>query len=231
MKNKLPRIKRKIIQKVAILGVKLLNYLPKRPLKIRGFIIKPCEHVFFPGKTSAGYFFVNYIAVDKGDVVLDVGCGTGILSIASTKKASRVVAVDISKEAVACTQKNVNINHLEDKVEVMQSDLFKNLGKDDKFDLVIFNPPLLPGKPKTKADRSWFDYEGMLLNRFFKEVSSYLKSNGKIQISHTSTAFISKEHFEELISKYGFIVTKRTEEKGILGFLTIYTLQKSKNKY
>ena len=73
-----------------------------------------------------------------GDDVLDVGSGSGILSIGAVKLgAARVWAVDLFDDAVQSTKKNAALNGCEDKIEAFQGDLTKGL--DVKADLVCAN--------------------------------------------------------------------------------------------
>jgi len=213
-----------VLQKIAILGIKLVNYLPKKAIKVKGYVINPCKHVFYPGKTSISNFFVKHIDVNKGDIVLDMGCGTGILAISCAKIASKVVAVDITSEAVDCAQKNIKLNNLEYKIDVRKSDLFQRLKKDEKFDLIIFNPPLLPGIPKTKDELMWFDQGGIIFRDFLRDVNFYLKKNGRIQVPYTSTAPLTRQQIESYFKKYGLNIKKKIEKRGIIGELILYTL-------
>ena len=73
-----------------------------------------------------------------GDDVLDVGSGSGILSIGAVNLgAARVWAVDLFDDAVQSTKKNAALNGCEDKIEAFQGDLTKGL--DVKADLVCAN--------------------------------------------------------------------------------------------
>lgn len=69
--------------------------------------------------------------------VLDIGTGTGILSIGAAKLgAARVVAVDIDPKAAEIARQNVNINHVQDKVSVMNIDI---INLDGSFDIIVAN--------------------------------------------------------------------------------------------
>ena len=72
------------------------------------------------------------------DVVLDVGCGSGILSIASALLGvKKTVGVEIDPVAVDVARENVERNRLADRVEVLRGDLTKGL--DLKADIVVAN--------------------------------------------------------------------------------------------
>lgn len=69
--------------------------------------------------------------------ILDVGTGTGILSIACAKLgAEKVVALDIDPLATEIARKNVSINHVGDQVEVVTQDVGKFKGL---FELIVAN--------------------------------------------------------------------------------------------
>ena len=76
--------------------------------------------------------------VKPEDKVLDVGCGTGILSIAAAKLGSKdILAVDLDPEAVASTKRNAELNHCEEVMDIRIGDLTKGL--DYKADVVVAN--------------------------------------------------------------------------------------------
>lgn len=72
-----------------------------------------------------------------GDTVFDIGCGSGILSIVSSKLgAKNVYAVDIDDVAVKVASLNVKLNNVSN-VEVFKSDLLNNL--TGKADIIVAN--------------------------------------------------------------------------------------------
>ncbi|MBL0388365.1 50S ribosomal protein L11 methyltransferase [Tumebacillus sp. ITR2] len=76
--------------------------------------------------------------IQPGDTLVDVGCGTGILSIACAKLgAGSVLALDLDPVAVQVAQENVELNGVSDKITVRANDLLK--GVDEKFDIVVAN--------------------------------------------------------------------------------------------
>ena len=69
--------------------------------------------------------------------MLDVGIGSGILSIAAAKLGvEKIVGIDIDPIALRYAKQNIEKNHVADKIEV-QEVLLNRL--DGKFDLVVAN--------------------------------------------------------------------------------------------
>lgn len=76
--------------------------------------------------------------LQPGDRLVDVGCGTGILSIACAKLgAEHVLALDLDPVAVQVAEENVELNGVSDKITVRANDLLK--GVEEKFDIVVAN--------------------------------------------------------------------------------------------
>ena len=72
------------------------------------------------------------------DHVLDVGCGSGILSVgAALLGAEKVLAIDIDPEGVKVSAENVKLNRCTDTVEVRQGNLID--GVDFKADITVAN--------------------------------------------------------------------------------------------
>ena len=79
----------------------------------------------------------KYIEPDK-DTVLDVGCGSGILAIASALLGAKdILAVDIDPVAVQVSKENIELNHLSSKIRVLEGDLTKGLNM--KAEIVVAN--------------------------------------------------------------------------------------------
>lgn len=77
----------------------------------------------------------------KGDSVLEIGCGTGALSIALAKKCkAKVTAVDINPLACELTKKNAEKNGV--KVDVLCGDMYEPV-KRKKYHMIISNPPYI----------------------------------------------------------------------------------------
>ncbi len=87
--------------------------------------------------------------------VLDVGTGCGILGIlASARGAAMVVGVDVNPSAVAAARENAEAAGLDGSFEARLGDLFSPI-RDEKFDLVISNPPYLAEEPRDVESAAW----------------------------------------------------------------------------
>jgi cobalt-precorrin-6B (C15)-methyltransferase len=75
--------------------------------------------------------------VSKEDVVVDIGCGTGGLTVEFAKKARKVYAIDLNPMATKTTQENVSKHQVEDKVEVIMADGLEALEDLGEFDVLI----------------------------------------------------------------------------------------------
>jgi len=76
--------------------------------------------------------------ITKGNIVFDIGCGSGILGIASAKLgASSVIGVDLDANAVKVAKNNVNSNHVEHIMKVYEGNLLDVV--NEKADIVVAN--------------------------------------------------------------------------------------------
>ena len=106
------------------------------------------------------------ILVRPGDTVLDLGCGSGILSIASAKMGSeRVIGIDNDKTAVKVAMENIEINGISKSVSILSGSIpDKNIGKYSN-DIIVANI-----SSKVILDLS-------------KEITEYLKPRGNLIVS------------------------------------------------
>jgi len=102
-------------------------------------------------KTDGPHFSLDAIllarfaTVRRGDVLADLGTGGGIipLILASITEAERITGIEIQSELVDIARRNAALNHLENKIEILEDDLrlVKRTQPAGQFDLVVSNPP------------------------------------------------------------------------------------------
>ena len=98
----------------------------------------------------------------KGDSVLDIGTGTGVLSLLAKKYgAGRVLAVDISEDAVNCAKENLK----DYDVEVRKNYLNFDIG--EKFDITVANLDANPAMELLQYAKNTMKEDGVLILTWF----------------------------------------------------------------
>jgi release factor glutamine methyltransferase len=105
-----------------------------------------------------------------------MGTGSGVGAVAAARLGAGVVAVDINPHAVRCARINALLNHVEDRVEVRQGDLFAAVA-GERFDLVLFNPPYFRGTPRHILDAAWRSED--VAERFAAALPRHLTPGGR----------------------------------------------------
>jgi release factor glutamine methyltransferase len=208
-------------QKIAIAGLNLLHKIKKKVL-ITVFDKKLYLYprVFDPRHIFTTKFFIKNLSVKVTDKVLDIGTGTGVLAIFAAEKARRVIAADINPFAVKCAKENVKLNKLGSKVKIIKSDLFSNV--KGKFDLILFNPPYLRGKPKRQIEYAWYDPKNKVIKNFLEQAKKHLNKNGKIFLLYSTIA--DKKKLESLIRKKGYKFKIVAKKYGLFEKFFIYEI-------
>jgi release factor glutamine methyltransferase len=151
--------------------------------------------------------------VRLNDRVLEIGVGSGYITLVASQKAKNVLGIDINPYAVRLAKINAKQNNVTN-VEFIVSDLFASI--KGKFSLIIMNPPYLPQSVDDKhrpIDCSWSGgRDGRdLTERFIKEVDNYLDSDGRIQIIQSTLSGYDKTM--KALSKKGFEVEIQDEQR------------------
>lgn len=149
----------------------VLEQVAGRPILVLPQVLNP--KLFRTGAFLAQT--LSTISLPPEALVLDMGTGTGVGAIAAAAQVARVVAVDVNPEAVRCSRINVLLNRVEDRVEVLEGDLFAPLN-GRRFDVVLFNPPYLRGEPQTLLDRALYATD--VVERFAADLQEHLRPGG-----------------------------------------------------
>ena len=103
--------------------------------------------VFSKNKVDYASLFLvkTFFASHKKDIntMLDVGCGYGFIGITLSKILNKHIdMVDINKRAVHLCEMNIKQNKVD--ASVWESNVYEKV--DNKYDLIITNPPIRAGK-------------------------------------------------------------------------------------
>jgi release factor glutamine methyltransferase len=179
-----------------------MHYPTKRTL-FDDYFFNVYEDVYEPAEDSI--LFAENLEVKKGELVLDVGTGCGMLAILASKKAARVVAVDLNPYAIRSAKENSALNGALDKIDFIQASLFTALNQKAVFDLIVFNAPYLPSEENEAASwigRSWAGgVNGReVVDCFISKVPPHLKANGRVLLMQSTVTGT-----EETINRFGEI--------------------------
>ena len=139
------------------------------------------------------YKVVEYVKETKKNnlKILDLCTGSGIIAITLKKELDQfsidVVASDISQEAIKIAKENAQFHDA--TIKFIQSDIFDSI--DDKFDVIVSNPPYIDRKDKVTMQDNVLKYdphlalfaeeEGMYFYRkIIEQANNYLNDNGVI---------------------------------------------------
>ncbi len=109
-----------------------------------GLRFKVDERVLVPRSPIAELIFRKFrpwISQDPGHI-LDLCTGSGCIGIASALAFpdSRAILTDLSVDALAVAEENIQRHQLKDRCQLIESDIFANLA-GLSFDLILSNPP------------------------------------------------------------------------------------------
>lgn len=107
---------------------------------------------------------VEFVSCLKGvdaPRVLDVGTGSGAIALACARQhpTARVVATDLSPEALAVARGNAASLDLTDRVELRQGDLYEPVDGMEPFDAILSNPPYIPSAEIAGLEAGVRDFE------------------------------------------------------------------------
>ena len=130
--------------------------------------------------------------IKNGSLVMDLGTGTGIISILLCGKTDlkKIIGVEVQEEVCEIAKRNIKLNKLEDRFEVI-NDNIDNLDKyfsKNEFDAILTNPPYKKNNDGVKNENNQkliARHEVLAtLEDFVKTASNLLKDKGNFYIVH-----------------------------------------------
>lgn len=181
--------------------------------KYSGISIESCDRVYRPAEDT--FLIMDHIV--PGNTVLEVGCGTGMISVYCAVLGRDVTCCDVSPLARACAERNAIRNHV--TLDIVDSQLFNNIS--GKYDTIVFNPPYLPSEDRYEESEQWDGgKDGFDVTRpFLKSAHMFLNDGGSIYIILTSLTDV-----ESLIKEFDRYSFKLKAEQSFF-FETIYLYQ------
>ena len=191
--------------------------------------IETSDDVYEPSDDT--YLLID--ALKKADLkkdaqVLEIGCGTGIVSITISTHVKNITACDINPHAVELAESNIKRNKI-DNIQVIESDLFAQI--TGKFDLIIFNTPYLPQDEENTVEgeinHAWDGGKDgrKVIDRFLAGAINHLVTGGQLIFLESSLS--SYEKSIDFLKEKGFNVNLMGTKK--LHFEELIVIEAVKN--
>jgi len=149
--------------------------------------------------------------------VLDIGVGSGVISVTLANELERaaIIALDISVEALEIARKNAAALGGGEKIEFRQSDLFTSVKPDERFDMILSNPPYITDDdyrelpPEVLADPKIAMVAGEkgldVIEKILNRAPDFLKPGGQLmfEIGYNQAAWVAE--LTEKDSRYQMI--------------------------
>lgn len=185
------------------------------------FLVAP--EVYEPAEDT--FLLASNLDAKKGERVLELGTGCGLLAILAAKAGAQVVATDMNPAALECARENASSNKVANMIDFCLGDLFEPVA-GERFDLVVFNPPYLPVDPYEALggplDRAWeAGPDGRAVtDRFLHDLLNHLTQNGRAMFVQSSLSDVPKTL--QILKESGFRVKIKREK---LSFEELFLLR------
>lgn len=136
--------------------------------------------VFHPGFFFSSKFLLRFLAGQplRGRSFLELGAGSGLISLFAAGQGADVTATDINPLAIDCLHTNRGLNAA--VFEIVHSDLYRSL-PHQQFDIVAVNPPYYRKQPSSDAQRAWYcGPEGEYFDSFFSGLGAYIHERSEV---------------------------------------------------
>lgn len=111
--------------------------------------IKEHPEVYPPHDDSI--LLIESLEVKPDEKVLEIGCGSGVVSIHCARNGCEVTCGDINPIAVELTRRNAQANGV--SIDVRETDVYSNI--EGRFDTIVFNLPYLPVDEDGLLAKAW----------------------------------------------------------------------------
>lgn len=174
-------------------------------MRMGKFEIETDELVYIPSDDT--FLLAENLEIKKGQSVLEIGTGSGLVSMYASLLTDDVTATDINYNALELAEKNFRLNNIT-TIKLEFGDLFEPV-KNKKFDVILFNTPYLPtDSDDIINDDLNYAFDGGLngrkvIDKFINEAPNHLNDKGIIQMIQSSLS--DNERTLDMLDQNGFI--------------------------
>ena len=190
------------------------------------FIINTDDNVYVPAEDS--YLLAENLEIEKGQSVLEIGTGSGVVAMYASRLTDRITVTDINFDACELARKNFEENNIEN-IEILFGNLFEPV-ENRKFDVILFNTPYLPTEEgEVLEDTINYAFDGGLNGRkvidmFLNEVGNHLNDGGTVQLIQSSLS--GNDETLTKLDELGFIAEIKASEHFFFEDITLINAYK-----
>lgn len=182
-----------------------------KPFKFKQFEVQQSKDVFRVG--TDGVILGSLASVENASKVLEIGTGTGLISLmlAQRNPNAEFLGIDINENAVQLTKSNFENSVFSSRLKNILQD-FKILETEERFDLVVSNPPYFE---ESTSDKDKIARQTVELN--FKQLIS--KSFNLLSERGILSVIIPVEvgdEFIDLAKENQLFLSRKVNIKGII---------------
>jgi release factor glutamine methyltransferase len=173
-----------------------------RSYRYRGMKLWVMPGVFHPGFLISTGLFLDFLADIplKGKQFLELGAGSGLISVVASRKGADVTASDISSLAIENISRNAK--KYAPGIRIIQSDLFDEFPAIS-FDLIVINPPYYPQEPVKEADFAWYcGPEFEYFHKLFRQLPDHIHPDSELYMILSEDC--DSGHIREIAEAAGF---------------------------
>ncbi|MDD2936647.1 MAG: methyltransferase [Candidatus Methanomethylophilaceae archaeon] len=154
------------------------------------------SRVYPPSEDSL--LLISCLDVAAGEKVLEIGCGSGIVSLHCAMAGAVVTAGDINPRAVELTRRNAELNGI--NIDVIETDVYGSVS--GRFDTIVFNLPYLPVDDDCELSEAWSGGEGGLgpLPELLRGAEDHGREGWRVVVVVSS--LMDREMLDALLSTY-----------------------------
>ena len=182
-------------------------------MKMGKFEIETDDLVYIPSDDT--FLLAENLEIKEGQSVLEIGTGSGLVSMYASLLTDDVTATDINYNALELAEKNFKLNNI-NTIRLEFGDMFEPV-KNEKFDVILFNTPYLPtDSDDIINDDLNYAFDGGLdgrkvIDRFINDVSNHLNDKGIVQIIQSSLS--DNDRTLDMFDRNGFVAEIAESEK------------------
>ncbi len=161
----------------------------------------------------------DVVEINSDQTFVEIGCGSGAVSLLVGMRAKRGLGVDINPAAV----ENANLNKKRlgvENVDFILSDVFDNV--KGKFDVVVCNPPYSPYKPADVMEMMFWDAENSMKKKFFRQLRYHIKPGGSVYFGWANFGDLDPNFPEDQAKNVGLKLVRRYSRKRKAGSFTFF---------